>query len=93
MKKIFILLEQFLLCCSFLYLGIAFADYTPKWKFYRKIGHSSMKMFGDGIKSIERLVTLESRELHKRLDCILDVPVDLHHNLGKMSISRYTSFK
>ncbi|XP_057300618.1 steroid 17-alpha-hydroxylase/17,20 lyase-like isoform X2 [Hydractinia symbiolongicarpus] len=62
--------------------GIAFADYSRRWQFFRKMGHQSMKMYGSGIKTIEELLTRESRELHKRFDEQLGVPVDLHHELG-----------
>ena len=63
-------------------VGIAFADYSPRWKFFRKICHLSMKMYGDGLQTIENLVTTESRELHKRFDAQLGVPLNVHHDLG-----------
>ncbi|XP_066913419.1 steroid 17-alpha-hydroxylase/17,20 lyase-like [Clytia hemisphaerica] len=62
--------------------GIAFADYDPKWRFYRKIAHSSMRMFGNGLKTIENLVTEESQALHTRFDKHVGEPIDPHHDLG-----------
>ena len=42
-----------------------------------------MKMFGNGVKTIENLVLVESNELHKRLDEQLGQAIDLHRDLGK----------
>ena len=64
--------------------GIAFADYGPMWRLVRKIGHASLKMYGNGLKNLEVLVIKESEELHKRFDGCLGKPIDPHHNIGKL---------
>lgn len=63
-------------------VGIAFADYSARWEFFRKICHTSMKMYGNGLQRIEDLVSKESCELHKRFDKHLGKPLDVHHDLG-----------
>lgn len=42
---------------------IAFSDFSPTWKLQRKIAHSALKMFGQGIKPIEEKVCQEIDEL------------------------------
>ena len=77
---------KYYLISKFVFLfiqGIAFADYSPKWRFYRKIAHSSMRMFGNGLKNIENLVATESRALHVRFDEQIGQPMDPHYDLGK----------
>lgn len=34
---------------------IAFGDYSPTWRFHRKIVHGALYMFGEGCGSIERI--------------------------------------
>ena len=63
--------------------GIAFADYGPMWRLVRKIGHSSLRMYGDGLKNLESLIIKESEELHKRLDENVGRSLNPHHNIGK----------
>ena len=63
--------------------GIAFADYGPMWRLVRKIGHSSLRMYGDGLKNLESLIIKESEELHKRLDQHVGKSLNPHHNIGK----------
>ena len=63
--------------------GIAFADYGPMWRLVRKIGHSSLRMYGDGLKNLESLIIKESEELHKRLDEHVGKSLNPHHNIGK----------
>eukprot|EP00794_Sanderia_malayensis_P009725 gene9725-10716_t len=60
--------------------GIAFVDYGPMWRLVRKIGHSSLRMYGDGINHLEALVIKESEELHKRFDACLGKPINPHHD-------------
>ena len=47
---------------------IAFADYGPAWKLLRKLGHASLKMYGEGMGRLEDLVTKESQEMHTRIN-------------------------
>eukprot|EP00061_Rhincodon_typus_P008792 g31714.t1 len=37
---------------------IAFGDYSPSWKFHRKLVHSAIYLFGDGSASLERMKKL-----------------------------------
>ena len=43
-----------------------------------------MKMFGNGVDTIEDLVKSQSSELDKRLDKKLGRPINLHYDLGKI---------
>ncbi|KAG2461978.1 CP17A lyase, partial [Polypterus senegalus] len=42
---------------------IAFSDCTPAWRFHRKLVHSSLKMFGEGSASLERIISKEANSL------------------------------
>ncbi|CAL8255881.1 unnamed protein product [Lota lota] len=42
---------------------IAFGDYSPTWRFHRKIVHGALCMFGEGSASIEKIVCQESQSL------------------------------
>ena len=63
--------------------GIAFVDYGPMWKLVRKIGHQSLRMYGDGMRHLENLIIKESEELHERLDKCIGKSINPHHNMGK----------
>ena len=47
---------------------IAFSDFSPTWKLQRKIAHSALKMFGQGIEPIEEKVCQEIDELMTRFE-------------------------
>ena len=47
---------------------IAFSDFCPTWKLQRKIAHSALKMFGQGIRPIEEKVCQEIDELVERFE-------------------------
>lgn len=49
---------------------IAFGDFSPTWKLQRKIGHSALKMFGQGIRPIEEKVCQEIDELMTRFEAV-----------------------
>ena len=49
---------------------IAFSDFSPTWKMQRKIAHSALKMFGQGIKPIEDKVCHEIDELITRFKTV-----------------------
>lgn len=49
---------------------IAFSDFSPTWKLQRKIAHSALKMFGQGIKPIEEKVCQEIDDLMKRFETV-----------------------
>ncbi|KAM9365021.1 steroid 17-alpha-hydroxylase/17,20 lyase [Pholidichthys leucotaenia] len=42
---------------------IAFADYSPTWRFHRKIVHGALCMFGEGSASIEKIICAEAQSL------------------------------
>uniref|UniRef100_A0A671X008 Cytochrome P450 1A1 n=1 Tax=Sparus aurata TaxID=8175 RepID=A0A671X008_SPAAU len=42
---------------------IAFGDYSPTWRFHRKIVHGALCMFGEGSVSIEKIVCAEAQSL------------------------------
>ena len=66
------------------YKDIAFKDYGPLWKILRKIGHSSLKTYGEGKESFEKSMVKESEELHKRLLKKSESPIELHSEFGKI---------
>ncbi|XP_015779092.1 PREDICTED: steroid 17-alpha-hydroxylase/17,20 lyase-like isoform X1 [Acropora digitifera] len=49
---------------------IAFSDFSPTWKLQRKVAHSALKMFGQGIKPIEEKVSQEIDELITRFQAV-----------------------
>ncbi|XP_036979571.1 steroid 17-alpha-hydroxylase/17,20 lyase isoform X2 [Acanthopagrus latus] len=42
---------------------IAFGDYSPTWRFHRKIVHGALCMFGEGSVSIEKIICAEAQSL------------------------------
>ncbi|XP_070833582.1 steroid 17-alpha-hydroxylase/17,20 lyase isoform X1 [Chaetodon trifascialis] len=42
---------------------IAFGDYSPTWRFHRKIVHGALCMFGEGSASIEKIIRAEAQSL------------------------------
>ncbi|KAF7656779.1 hypothetical protein LDENG_00036200 [Lucifuga dentata] len=42
---------------------IAFGDYSPTWRFHRKIVHAALCMFGEGSASIEKIICQEAQSL------------------------------
>ena len=58
------------------------ADYGQFWKLMRKLSHSALKMYGDGMGNIEAKVINESEELHARLRGNTGKPTDVQHELG-----------
>lgn len=60
---------------------IAFSDFGPTWKLQRKIAHSALKMFGNGIKPLEEKVCNETDELIKRFEAVEGQAFDPHHEI------------
>ncbi|XP_072280146.1 steroid 17-alpha-hydroxylase/17,20 lyase-like [Pyxicephalus adspersus] len=56
---------------------IVFADYSPTWKFHRKIVHSALCMFGEGTVAIERIISCEAASLCQTLSSSQTSPLDL----------------
>ncbi|KAM9345048.1 steroid 17-alpha-hydroxylase/17,20 lyase [Symphorus nematophorus] len=46
---------------------IAFGDYSPTWRFHRKIVHGALCMFGEGSASIEKIICAEAQSLRSVL--------------------------
>ncbi|XP_065649370.1 steroid 17-alpha-hydroxylase/17,20 lyase-like [Hydra vulgaris] len=64
------------------YKDIAFMDYGPLWKVLRKVGHSSLKIYGEGCGRFEKLLAKESKELHKRILDKSNSPMELKTEFG-----------
>lgn len=60
---------------------IAFSNFSPTWKLQRKIAHSALKMFGQGIKPIEEKVSQEINELTKRFEKVEGRAHDPHADI------------
>ena len=74
------------------YKDIAFKDYGPLWKLLRKIGHSSLKIYGEGAGRFETLMIKESDALHERLKKKSKNPMELQTEFGKNYYFHYLSF-
>ncbi|XP_062375337.1 steroid 17-alpha-hydroxylase/17,20 lyase [Sardina pilchardus] len=62
---------------------IAFADYSPTWKFHRKIVHGALCMFGEGTASIEKIICREADSMCKTLGEMRSLAVDLAPELTR----------
>ncbi|XP_018408914.1 PREDICTED: steroid 17-alpha-hydroxylase/17,20 lyase [Nanorana parkeri] len=56
---------------------IAFADYSPSWKFHRKMVHSALCMFGEGTVAIEHIISREASSLCQTLASFQTIPLDM----------------
>ncbi|XP_075468620.1 steroid 17-alpha-hydroxylase/17,20 lyase [Ascaphus truei] len=56
---------------------IAFANYSPSWKFHRKLVHSALSMFGEGTIAIEKIISREAASLCRTLSSFQDNPLDM----------------
>ncbi|CAH2322468.1 steroid 17-alpha-hydroxylase 17,20 lyase [Pelobates cultripes] len=62
---------------------IAFADYSPSWKFHRKIVHSAVNMFGEGTIAIEEIISREASSLCQTLISFQSNPLDMAPELTR----------
>ncbi|KAM9323786.1 steroid 17-alpha-hydroxylase/17,20 lyase [Gastrophryne carolinensis] len=62
---------------------IAFADYSPSWKFHRKMVHSALCMFGEGTVAIEKIIAREAVSLCHTLTSLQTSPLDLSPELTR----------
>ncbi|XP_026795071.3 steroid 17-alpha-hydroxylase/17,20 lyase isoform X1 [Pangasianodon hypophthalmus] len=62
---------------------IAFADYSPTWKFHRKIVHGALCMFGEGTASIEKIICREASSMCEILTSLQSSAVDLAPELTR----------
>ncbi|KAM5141027.1 steroid 17-alpha-hydroxylase/17,20 lyase-like isoform 2-T2 [Mantella aurantiaca] len=60
---------------------IVFADYSPTWKFHRKVVHSALCMFGEGTGAIEQIISSEAALLCQTLASSQTRSVDLSPEL------------
>ncbi|XP_068113631.1 steroid 17-alpha-hydroxylase/17,20 lyase [Hyperolius riggenbachi] len=56
---------------------IAFGDYSPSWKFHRKMVHSALCMFGEGTVAIEKIISREAASLCQTLSSFHTVSLDM----------------
>ncbi|XP_067858168.1 steroid 17-alpha-hydroxylase/17,20 lyase isoform X2 [Heptranchias perlo] len=56
---------------------IAFANYSPTWKFHRKLVYSALSLFGDGIATLEEKICQEATMMCCTFEHLLDSPVDI----------------
>ncbi|KAJ6669098.1 hypothetical protein lerEdw1_007907, partial [Lerista edwardsae] len=56
---------------------IAFASYSPLWKFQRKLVHSALAMFGDGSLALEKLICQEAASLCEFLSATQNSSLDM----------------
>ncbi|KAL2083457.1 hypothetical protein ACEWY4_021230 [Coilia grayii] len=62
---------------------IAFADYSPTWRFHRKIVHGALCMFGEGTASIEKIICREADAMCETLGEMQSLAVDLAPELTR----------
>lgn len=55
--------------------GLPIMDYGAKWKLYRKLGHSAIKVYGEG--RLQEVISKEVDELDKRLEAEAGKPLDI----------------
>ena len=56
--------------------GIIFGDYGARWKLLRKVVHSALRMFGNGIENLEKKTQREVDEMCRRFRESRGVPTD-----------------
>ncbi|XP_038266209.2 steroid 17-alpha-hydroxylase/17,20 lyase [Dermochelys coriacea] len=62
---------------------IAFATYSPHWKFLRKQVHASLSMFGKGTLALEKILCREAASLCETLSSLQDVLLDMAPELNR----------
>ena len=55
---------------------IALSDYGKRWKFHRKIAHSALRMFGEGMNKLEDVIGGEVKGLCRRFEDYENKPFD-----------------
>ncbi|XP_066271325.1 steroid 17-alpha-hydroxylase/17,20 lyase-like [Branchiostoma lanceolatum] len=63
-------------------MGIAFADYGRGWRIHKKLTHSSLKMFGNGMQQLESRVSEEADWLCSHLAASAGRPLDPYMGLN-----------
>ncbi|KAK3755591.1 hypothetical protein QZH41_017586, partial [Actinostola sp. cb2023] len=72
--------------------SISFGDFDSTWKKQRKIAHSALRMFGNGIERLEGKVCLEVHELIKRLVVNGEAPFNPAHDIQLATVNIICSF-
>ena len=62
---------------------IGFKDNGPDLKLMRKIAHSALKFYGNGLQNLEHNILIEVDELFQRLDEKTGVPIDPYNDMGE----------
>ncbi|MGH0135546.1 UNVERIFIED_CONTAM: hypothetical protein FKN15_066154 [Acipenser sinensis] len=62
---------------------IAFGDYSPAWRFHRKMVHSAFSMLGEGSTSIEKIICREARSMCQTLSDLQSTAIDLAPELTR----------
>ncbi|XP_054839888.1 steroid 17-alpha-hydroxylase/17,20 lyase [Eublepharis macularius] len=62
---------------------IAFASYSPVWKFQRKLVHSALSMFGEGTLLLENIICREAATLCRTLNSEQDTSLDMAPELTR----------
>ena len=69
------------------YLNIGYADYGPYWKMLRKLTHSALKIYGEGMQKIAQMVVIESEELRDILKTYDGKAFDPKLEIGKTNLT------
>ena len=68
------------------YKGMVFTDYGPTWKRVRKLAHSSLKMYGEGMTKLEALFIRSSEDMHLRIKKQTGKPVNFSLEIGMYKV-------
>eukprot|EP00794_Sanderia_malayensis_P011969 gene11969-13206_t len=61
---------------------IAFSDFGPTWQATRKLAHSSLKLYGNGMEKMEEHIQAEADDLYERLDAQAGKPYNPHSDFA-----------
>ncbi|XP_032889939.1 steroid 17-alpha-hydroxylase/17,20 lyase [Amblyraja radiata] len=64
--------------------GIAFANYSPTWRFHRKLVQSNIYQCGNGLETLEELICKEVTSICTMLEQFVDAPLDLMTEVSRM---------
>ncbi|XP_069045260.1 steroid 17-alpha-hydroxylase/17,20 lyase-like [Lepisosteus oculatus] len=62
---------------------IAFANYSPTWKFHRKMVHAALNMFGEGSAPVEKIICREASSMCQTLVDLQGTALDLAPELTR----------
>ena len=65
------------------YKDMIFADFGPFWRFQRKLAHTALRSYGEGVgNTVDDKIRMESEALNQRLSDADGKPVDVHIEFG-----------